>query len=121
MLRASASRLIGLAHGASARQSTRTIVTAKLPDLAYDGALGPVIGGEIMQLHHAKHHNTYVTNFNVAMEKYAEAEQKGDVADDDLSAGCDQVQRRRARQPLAVLEESGPPGECAPLRESCSP
>ena len=54
---------MGLAHGAAARQSTRTIVTAKLPDLAYDyGALEPVISGEIMQLHHAKHHNTYVTN-----------------------------------------------------------
>ena len=64
-----------------ARQSTRTIVTAKLPDLSYDyGALEPVISGEIMQLHHSKHHNTYVTNFNAAMEKYAEAEQKGDIA-----------------------------------------
>ena len=72
---------MGLAHGAAARQSTRTIVTAKLPDLAYDyGALEPVISGEIMQLHHAKHHNTYVTNFNVAMEKYSEAEIKGDYA-----------------------------------------
>lgn len=33
-----------------------------------------------MALHHAKHHNTYVTNFNIAMEKYAEAEAKGDYA-----------------------------------------
>jgi len=33
-----------------------------------------------MQLHHAKHHNTYVTNFNVTMEKYADAEAKGDIA-----------------------------------------
>ena len=52
-------------------------MTAKLPDLSYDyGALEPVISGEIMQLHHSKHHNTYVTNFNAAMEKYAEARAK---------------------------------------------
>ena len=84
MLRNVASRLTGavarpLSSGSVA--STRTIVTAKLPDLAYDyGALEPVICGEIMALHHAKHHNTYVTNFNIAMEKYAEAEAKGDYA-----------------------------------------
>ena len=84
MLRHAASRLVGavarpVSSGSVA--STRTIVTAKLPDLAYDyGALEPVISGEIMALHHAKHHNTYVTNFNIAMEKYAEAEAKGDYA-----------------------------------------
>ena len=59
----------------------RTIVTAKLPDLEYDfGALEPVINAEIMELHHQKHHNTYVTNFNAAQEKYAEAEAKGDYS-----------------------------------------
>merc|ERR1712002_415763 len=31
-------------------------------------------------LHHQKHHNTYVTNLNVAEEKLAEAVQKNDVA-----------------------------------------
>ena len=29
---------------------------------------------------HAKHHNTYDTNYNVAMEKYLDAQVKGDVA-----------------------------------------
>jgi Fe-Mn family superoxide dismutase len=59
----------------------RTVVTAKLPDLEYDfGALEPVINAEIMELHHQKHHNTYVTNFNAAQEKYAEAEAKGDYS-----------------------------------------
>lgn len=53
----------------------------KLPDLSYDfSALEPVISGEIMQLHYSKHHNAYVTNLNVALEKYHEAEAKGDVA-----------------------------------------
>eukprot|EP01110_Echinostelium_bisporum_P005198 TRINITY_DN22768_c0_g1_i1.p1 TRINITY_DN22768_c0_g1~~TRINITY_DN22768_c0_g1_i1.p1 ORF type:complete len:244 (-),score=104.40 TRINITY_DN22768_c0_g1_i1:72-803(-) len=43
----------------------------KLPDLPYDyGALEPVISGEIMKLHHGKHHNTYVTGLNQALEKF---------------------------------------------------
>ena len=45
-----------------------------LPDLPYDyNALEPYISAEIMKLHHQKHHNTYVTNLNVAEEKLAEA------------------------------------------------
>lgn len=53
----------------------------KLPDLPYDfSALEPVISAEIMQLHYTKHHQAYVTNVNVALEKYHEAEQKGDIA-----------------------------------------
>ena len=35
-------------------------------------ALEPVISGEIMELHHAKHHQTYVNSFNAAYEKYKE-------------------------------------------------
>jgi Fe-Mn family superoxide dismutase len=59
----------------------RGIATVKLPDLAYDfGALEPAISGEIMQIHHQKHHNTYVTNYNAALEQFAEAELKGDHA-----------------------------------------
>ena len=78
MLRSTASRL---ASRIGTVASSRTLVTAKLPDLAYDyGALEPIVSGEIMQLHHAKHHNTYVTNFNLAMEKYAEAEARGDYS-----------------------------------------
>lgn len=53
----------------------------KLPDLAYDfSALEPVIAGQIMELHYSKHHNTYVTNLNAALEKYQEMEKKGDMA-----------------------------------------
>lgn len=53
-----------------------------LPDLpyAYD-ALEPVISTEIMQLHHQKHHQGYVTNLNIALEKYEKAE-----ANEDLNA-----------------------------------
>ena len=48
-----------------------------LPDLpyAYD-ALEPYIDEETMHLHHDKHHNTYVTNLNAAIEKYPELEEQ---------------------------------------------
>ena len=41
----------------------------KLPELpyAYD-ALEPHIDKETMNIHHTKHHNTYVTNLNNALE-----------------------------------------------------
>lgn len=59
--------------------NARAFTAASLPDLPYDfGALEPVLDGAIMELHHQKHHKTYVTNFNAAQEKYAEAELKGD-------------------------------------------
>jgi len=52
-----------------------------LPPLPYDyNALDPVISPEIMELHHKKHHNAYVTNLNAALEKYAVAEAQKDVA-----------------------------------------
>jgi len=52
-----------------------------LPDMPYDfSALEPVISGEIMQLHYTKHHNAYVTNFNMALEQYQAAAAKRDVS-----------------------------------------
>jgi len=32
-----------------------------------------------MELHHSKHHNTYVTSYNSAMEKMQEAQSNGDI------------------------------------------
>lgn len=53
----------------------------QLPPLPYSlDALEPVISAEIMSLHYNKHHNAYVTNLNKALEQYAEAEKKNDVA-----------------------------------------
>lgn len=41
----------------------------KLPDLGYDyGALGKYISAEIMELHHSRHHQTYVDKLNAAVE-----------------------------------------------------
>lgn len=51
-----------------------------LPDLPYDyNALEPVISAEIMQLHHSKHHATYVNNLNATLEQLDEAESKQDI------------------------------------------
>nr|AAU89471.1 superoxide dismutase [Aedes aegypti] len=52
-----------------------------LPDLPYDfGALEPVICREIMEVHHQKHPNAYVTNLNAAEEQLAEAVAKKDTS-----------------------------------------
>lgn len=49
-----------------------------LPDLEYDyGALEPHISGRIMELHHGKHHRTYVDGANKTLEQIAEARKKG--------------------------------------------
>ena len=52
-----------------------------LPDLAYDySALAPAISGEIMELHHSKHHAAYVAGANAALAQLAEARESGNFA-----------------------------------------
>lgn len=54
---------------------------ASLPDLPYDyNALEPAISAETMEIHHSKHHNTYVTNLNATVEKIDAAMASGDVS-----------------------------------------
>ncbi|WP_226343739.1 superoxide dismutase [Agilicoccus flavus] len=58
-----------------------------LPDLPYDyAALEPHISAEIMQLHHDKHHATYVKGANDAAEKLQAASESGDTATINLIA-----------------------------------
>lgn len=50
----------------------------ELPDLPYDyDALEPHISGEIMRLHHDKHHQTYVDGANAALEGLEKAREEG--------------------------------------------
>lgn len=50
-----------------------------LPDMPYDyGALEPAMSGEILELHHSKHHAAYVKGSNDALDQLAEAREKGD-------------------------------------------
>lgn len=75
-LRSLFSKAIGTGVVATANRAKHT-----LPDLPYDyNALEPYIAADIMQLHHTKHHNTYVNNLNVAEEKLAEAVATNDVS-----------------------------------------
>ncbi len=52
-----------------------------LPDLPYDyAALEPHISGQILELHHDKHHAAYVAGANTALDKLAAAREAGDFA-----------------------------------------
>jgi len=52
-----------------------------LPDLGYDyAALEPVLPARIMDLHHTKHHATYVSNLNASLQKRDDALSRGDIA-----------------------------------------
>jgi len=52
-----------------------------LPELAYDySALEPHISARIMELHHSKHHQAYVTGANTALDAMAEARASNNFA-----------------------------------------
>lgn len=52
-----------------------------LPELGYDyGALAPHISAQIMELHHGKHHQAYVTGANATLDALTEARATGSFA-----------------------------------------
>ncbi len=60
-----------------------------LPDLSYAyDALEPVIDARTMEIHHTKHHNTYVTSLNTALEGHDELAAK---SVEDLISDLDSV------------------------------
>lgn len=62
-------------------QQTFALQPVQALPLPYDfSALEPVISAEIMSLHYNKHYQTYITNYNKAVEQYTEAQHKQDVA-----------------------------------------
>ena len=65
-------------------------MTYKLPELpyAYD-ALEPHIDKMTMEIHHTKHHNTYVTNLNKALEGHEDL--VGDKTVEELISNMDAI------------------------------
>ena len=60
-----------------------------LPDLPYDyGALQPAMSGEIMELHHDKHHAAYVKGANDTLDQIAEA---GETAVPAVTVGLEKT------------------------------
>lgn len=60
-----------------------------LPELPYSfDALVPHIDEETMKIHHGRHHNTYVTNLNAALDGHSELQEK---SLEDLLANLDRL------------------------------
>lgn len=60
-----------------------------LPDLPYDyGALEPALSGQIMELHHDKHHAAYVKGANDTLEQLAET---GEAAGPAVTVGLEKT------------------------------
>jgi Fe-Mn family superoxide dismutase len=64
-------------------------VAHELPPLPYAyNALEPHIDEQTMRIHHDKHHGTYVTNLNAALEKHPDLQKKSII---DLLRGINSV------------------------------
>ena len=52
-------------------------MTHKLPEIQYAyNALEPYIDAQTMEIHHTKHHQTYVDKLNAALEKHGDLQNK---------------------------------------------
>ena len=66
-------------------------MTFSLPDLPYDyGTLEPYIDTTTMQIHHDKHHATYVNNLNTAIGKVPELKDVG-IVDLNTAIGTSKI------------------------------
>ena len=86
-----------------------------VPPLPYDfDALEPHIDARTMEIHHDKHHAAYVTNLNAALEgtEWMDRPIEGVLASLEIAprgqAHGRPQQRRRPREPHAVLGDHGP-------------
>ena len=84
----------------------------ELPSLPYGyDALEPTIDARTMEIHHGKHHQAYVDNLNKALEGTEwdgqPLERVLTLLDDDPGgqARGRAQQRRRAREPFALLDD----------------
>ena len=101
---------------ASRTQEVEVTMPYEVPPLPYPfDALEPHIDAQTMEIHHDKHHQAYVTNLNKALEGHPDLQSKPIedlIGEHRRGAGRDPhgraQQRRRPRQPLAVLEDHGP-------------
>ncbi|DBA81938.1 TPA: hypothetical protein ACH3X1_007649 [Trebouxia sp. C0004] len=67
-----------------------------LPKLPYDyTSLEPSIDAQTMQIHHGKHHQTYVTNVNAQVEKFPELKNLGLVTLNE-SVGTSKIPKEAA-------------------------
>lgn len=81
-----------------------------LPKLPYDySALEPHIDAQTMQIHHSKHHQTYVTNVNNAVQKFPELNGLG-IEDLNSAVGTSKIPAE-----IATAVRCLPEGFAAPL------
>ena len=75
----------------------------ELPNLpyAYD-ALEPHFDKETMNIHHTKHHNTYITNLNSALEGHAEL---ADKSVEELVANLNEVPKQSVQQYVTMVAD----------------
>lgn len=74
-----------ISHNKRCNATSASLIPARLkhtlPELKFDlKALEPIISGQIMEVHHQKHHQAYITNFNAAEVQLQEALAKNDTS-----------------------------------------
>ena len=73
-----------------------------------------------MELHHGKHHKTYVEKANETLDKLAESRDKRRLHPDRRAGEGPRLQPVRPRAPLDLLEEPDAEGRRRGRRASCS-